>query len=46
MKRFLTFLEDNIPLGCAAIVVIVPVWLVYVICKGIYHLLDKLIDKL
>jgi len=46
MKRIFDWIEEHFPLALAALFIVVPFWLLYKICAGAYHLLDKLIDKL
>lgn len=46
MKRLIDFLEDTVlPFGCVFLAIGIPTWLLYKIFVGVYHLLDKIIDK-
>jgi hypothetical protein len=50
MKRFFNWLGNFTEWLGIVILIVVPTgfffWLIYKVCAGVFHLLDKLIDKL
>lgn len=45
MKKVIEFIEDYSALLIGAAIAFVFCWFVYKVAAGLYHLMDKLIDK-